>query len=189
MADEWTEIMKQLYFVRHGLSEMNKKNVWSGQTDTPLTPKGHEQAKLLGQHIQMKGLSFDLIVSSPLQRAHDTAKHIATYSKYPPDDIVTHDLFKERYFGSLEGTSKLSLHSIEYILNESAIDKYEGAEPLSELQRRADEAHQYVLSQGKNSVLVVAHGAFGRALYRSINGLSLSAKNIRYKNAHLVRFI
>lgn len=181
--------MKQLYFIRHGLSEMNQQNLWSGQTDTPLTPKGHAQAKLAGEHIKKQGVAFDAIVSSPLQRAHDTAKHIAKHIDYAPNRILLQDLFKERHFGKLEGTSKFSIHAAEYFLNEAAIDKYDRVESLADLQRRADTAHEYLLSLGKDSILVVAHGAFGRALYRSVRDNSVSAKNIRYKNAKIVRFI
>lgn len=181
--------MKQLYFIRHGLSEMNKQNLWSGQTDTPLASKGHEQAKLAGATIKKQGVQFDVIVSSPLQRAHDTARHIAEHIDYAPDRIVVDDLFKERHFGSLEGTSKLSFHTAQYLLSEAAIDSYDNVESFVDLQRRADAAHQYLLSLGKNSVLVVAHGAFGRALYRSVRGNTISAKNIRYKNAQIVRFV
>lgn len=181
--------MKQLYFIRHGLSEMNQQNLWSGQTDTPLAPKGHEQARLAGKTIKKQGMQFDVIVSSPLQRAHDTAKHIAEHIDYAPDHILVHDLFKERNFGKLEGTSKFSIHTAEYLLSEASIDKYDDVETYVDLQRRADAAHEYLMSLGKDSVLVVAHGAFGRALHRSITNGSTSIQNIRYKNAQIVRFV
>ena len=182
--------MKYLYFVRHGLSEMNKQNQWSGHTDSPLSPEGHEQAKNAGLTAKQQGLYFDLIVTSPLQRAHHTAKHIATHLGYPHENIMVNDLFKERHFGSLEGTNALSLLiGARYLLDESSIDKHEGVETLIELQKRANKAFQYLQSLEHDTVLVVSHGAFGRALYRSAHNLPLTKRRMRYNNAEIVKFL
>lgn len=169
---------------------MNKQNRWSGHTDTPLAPEGHEQAKKAGIKAQQEGLIFDIIVSSPLQRAHNTAQHIATHTGYPHETIVLHDLFKERNFGALEGTHALNLKtSVKYLLDESAIDSLEGAETLAELQQRANKAYTYLQTLDHETVLVVAHGAFGRALYRSVHNMPITKRNVRYQNAEVVRFI
>lgn len=181
--------MNQLYFMRHGVSEMNKLKRWSGHIDTPLAPEGHEQAKKAGLQAKGQGLYFDVIVSSPLQRAHHTAQHIATHIDYPHEKIIVHDLFKERYFGSLEGTPAFTLGTAKYLLDESAIDSQGDAESLESLQKRADKAFLYLQSLDNDAILVVAHGAFGRALYRSVHNLPLTKRNIRYKNAEIVRFI
>lgn len=182
--------MKYLYFVRHGLSEMNKQNRWSGYTDTPLAAEGHEQAKNAGLTAKQQGLYFDIIVSSPLQRARHTAKHIAAHVGYPHEKIVIHDLFKERHFGSLEGTNALSLLTgAKYLLDESSIDKHEGVETLDELQKRADDAFQYLQKLEYDTVLVVSHGAFGRALYRSVNNLPITTRKVRYNNAEIIKFL
>lgn len=182
--------MKYLYFTRHGLSVMNQQNRWSGHTDTPLAPEGHEQAKKAGLKAKQAGLAFDIIVSSPLQRAHDTAQHIAAHTGYSHETIVLHDLFKERNFGVLEGKHALSLKTgVKYLLDESAIDSLEGAETLAELQQRADKAYAYLQTLDHETVLVVAHGAFGRALYRAVNDLPITKRNVRYHNAELVQLI
>ena len=180
--------MKHLYFIRHGLSEMNKQGTWSGHTDTPLSDEGHEQAKLAGKTAKQQGISFDVIVSSPLQRAHHTAKHVANHVDYPHENIMLHDLFKERHFGTLEGKRDFRI-SAEYVISEAAIDKYEGVEKMVDMQKRADDALEYLHSLDYDVVLVVAHGAFGRALHRSVNGLPVHKRVIRYKNAELVKLI
>lgn len=177
--------MKYLYFVRHGMSELNKENKWAGRTDTPLTAEGHEQAIVAGKRAKQQGLVFDIILSSPLQRAHDTAKHIAAYTDYPDEDIVLKDFLRERSFGSLEGTSILQTVTVKYLLNEALIDTYDQVEPLVALQKRADDAYQYLQSLTQDTVLVVAHGAFGRALHRSIHGLPLTQRVKRYSNAEM----
>jgi len=179
--------MKQLYFVRHGISEMNKLKLWSGHTDTPLAPEGHDQAKKAGQQAHEQGLHFDIIISSPLQRAHDTAKHIAMHTGYPNEGIVLKDFLKERNFGTLEGTSILRTVSAKYLINEAAIDVYKGVEPFTSLQKRADEAYAYLQTLTHDRILVVAHGAFGRALYRAVHGLPSTKRVSRYKNAKIIQ--
>ncbi len=180
--------MKHLYFVRHGLSEMNKTMQWSGHTDTPLAPEGHKQAQKAGKHARKQGMAFDLIISSPLQRAHHTAQHVATHTEYNHDNIVLHDLFKERHFGDLEGVRSLVI-STKYLLDESCIDDREGVEPLATLHARAQQAYSYLQSLPQDTVLVVSHGAFGRALYRAVNDLPMHYRDVRYRNAEIVKFI
>ena len=180
--------MKYLYFVRHGLSEMNKQGTWSGNTDTPLAPKGHEQAKAAGLRAKQQGLAFDAIVSSPLQRAHHTAQHIATHTGYDHDKIVLNDLLKERGFGALEGTRNIKAGA-EYLLSEQNIDKYDNVESLENLQKRADQALAYLQSLDYDTVLVVAHGAFGRALYRAVNQLPITQRNVKFHNAEIIKFL
>src|SRR3712207_2041072 len=60
--------MRRLYFIRHGESEFNKANKWTGSTDTPLTDTGHKQAKKAGKKLRDQGVVFDIIISSPSQR-------------------------------------------------------------------------------------------------------------------------
>src|SRR5690606_2527197 len=67
--------MKKLYFIRHGLSVMNRQGVFSGSIDTPLTDEGRKQAKRAGKLARDFGI--DYIVSSPLARALETAQIIA----------------------------------------------------------------------------------------------------------------
>lgn len=189
MVHTRANLMKQLYFIRHGVSEMNKLKRWSGHIDTPLAPEGHEQAKKAGLQATEQGLRFDIIISSPLQRAHHTAQHIATHTGYPHEKIVVHDLFKERHFGSLEGMPAFTLGTTKYLLDEAAIDSQDNAESLKDLQKRADKAYAYLQNLDNDVILVVAHGAFGRALYRSVHNLPLTKRNIRYKNAEIVRFL
>jgi 2,3-bisphosphoglycerate-dependent phosphoglycerate mutase len=183
--------MKILYFIRHGESEDNVENRWSGTGDPSLTDKGHRQAQKAGRKAKQQGLSFDIIVSSPRKRARHTAKHIAKQLGYPDDKILIHDLFVERHYGVLEGQVNDPNHGpgTRYFKDESVIDEHEGAETLEELQARANRALEFLKSLDHDTVLVVAHGATGRALYRAVKNLPIETRDIRYKNADLVRFI
>lgn len=173
------------------MSEFNKANKWAGSSDTPLAPEGHDQAKQAGREAKKKGLAFDLIVSSPLQRAHQTAKHIANQLDYPHEKILIHDLFSERSFGELEGqkSHKDFFKTTKYIIDESAIDNYDGVEPLDQLHERAKKAYEYLNNLPHDTILVVGHGASGRALWRVVSGKPASVKNVRYNNAEIVKFI
>jgi broad specificity phosphatase PhoE len=64
-----------LYFVRHGESEANAGGRFAGQTDSPLTALGRDQAEAVAR--ALSGLRFDRVVSSDLSRARDTAVAIA----------------------------------------------------------------------------------------------------------------
>ncbi len=58
-------------FVRHGESESNVVRRWQGHGDSPLSPEGREQARRLGE--RLAGITIDRVITSDLQRAHDTA--------------------------------------------------------------------------------------------------------------------
>lgn len=99
--------MKDLYFTRHGQTVWNVENKICGATDIALTENGHKQAEELGMNI-MKELKsgriyIDEILSSPLQRAFDTAKHIsdATGLELSVDMRLT-----EQNFGKYESTPR-----------------------------------------------------------------------------------
>ena len=89
--------------MRHGLSVMNKQGIFSGRNDTPLTKEGifqcHQAAK------DLKSIQINAIVTSPMKRALDSAKIIAEDIGYPIENIIISDLFVERSFGPLEGTT------------------------------------------------------------------------------------
>jgi len=66
----------KVYFTRHGQNEWNAKNIVCGVNDIPLNEKGKAQAKYLADKISDIG-DIDIIVSSPLSRAKETAEIIA----------------------------------------------------------------------------------------------------------------
>lgn len=154
----------------------------------PLTAKGRAQAQLAGQKARNAGLSFDLIVSSPLSRAHDTAQYIASELAYPHDKIILNDQFIERDFGKLEGRRDL-VAGTKYFIDESAIDQYDGVEKLADLQKRIDDFLTHLHTLRQDTVLVVGHGASGRALRRAIQKEPLSKRGKAFDNAILVRLM
>ena len=145
--------MKHLYFVRHGLSEMNKQGIFSSRSDTPLAPEGCQQAQEAGQWLKDKNV--ELIVASPLQRAHDTAKIIAAELGINEVHIVLNDLFVERDFGELEGAPYDP---------QAPINSTPGAEHSDDVIARAKRGLAWLRQRPETTIVLVSHGAVGRAL-------------------------
>lgn len=151
--------MKYLYFIRHGLSEMNKASRWSGaKSETPLTAEGRVQAKVAG--IAAKDLGIDYIISSPLSRAYDTAQIIAAEIGYPVTLIERNPLLIERDFGSLEGQPWRP---------DEDLDGVADLEPAEVIIERARLLLEYAHTLEAESILISSHGTFGRALRHVIN--------------------
>ncbi|QQS18839.1 histidine phosphatase family protein [Candidatus Saccharibacteria bacterium] len=170
--------MKQLYFIRHGQSELNKRKILAGHTDTPLTAKGREQAKAAGKGAH--GLAIDCIVSSPLSRAHETAQILAREIGFPPDTIILNRLVIERTYGELEGTPWDT---------ESHIDDVDGVETLAEVLARAHETLAYVRSLPYENILIASHGTFGLALLAAIRNEATFQDVDGIPNAEVIRII
>lgn len=97
--------MTRFFLVRHGETEWNKKRIIQGVSDIPLNDTGRAQAASVGAILARH--SFDLIVSSPLSRALETATIIARRLGMPAP-VVIEDL-KERNYGEAEGSSGADL--------------------------------------------------------------------------------
>lgn len=148
--------MQKLYYIRHGLTELNVQGRIAGHTETPLTNEGRKQAKRAGK--LAKKYDIDLITCSPLSRAVETAQLIATELDYPHDKILQHKLLIERNFGPLEGTPWSP---------DLDLDGFTDIETDNLLVERAHLALKWLESLDARNILVVSHGGFGRAL-RSI---------------------
>lgn len=160
--------MKRLFYVRHGETEANATELLSGTIETPLTKNGINQATKVGKEIKANLPKIDLIVCSPLGRAYETAKLIAEEINYPVSKIQRNELFIERTYGTLEGTSNSHFMKPG---NYHELDDVEGAETIEELQKRAVRAFDYINQFNDDNILIVAHNAFGRALKRATKNL------------------
>ena len=90
----------KIYIVRHGETVLNAKGVMQGRLDEPLNKNGRDLAEMAGK--AMKGIRFDCCISSPLDRAKETAKIILRESENDiPIDID--DRLIEVDFGDMEG--------------------------------------------------------------------------------------
>ena len=94
--------MHSIYFARHGETVWNVENKICGMTDSPLTEKGRQQARELGQKVKESGVHIDEILYSPLSRAADTAKAVAEATGLP---ARCEPRLREQCFGKYEGTT------------------------------------------------------------------------------------
>jgi 2,3-bisphosphoglycerate-dependent phosphoglycerate mutase len=98
--------MYKLILLRHGESQWNQENRFTGWTDVPLAPKGVEEAREAGRTFKKEGLSFDLAFSSLLKRANQTL-HYALEELGELWIPTTKDWrLNERHYGALQGLDK-----------------------------------------------------------------------------------
>lgn len=152
--------MGKLYFVRHGQTFWNVENKICGATDIALTPLGHEQAILTGKEILKAGILFDEIISSPLIRASETARHISEVTKKPMrlDARLT-----EQNFGRYESTAR---DGKEFQLaKENFVDRFGSGESMLHLaQRIYNLIDEIKADPERKTYLLVAHNGIARVV-------------------------
>lgn len=155
----------KIYLVRHGQTEKNKFGLVQGQTEADLSEKGRKDAKELINLIET--LNIDIVISSPLKRAIDTAK-IITNNKYP---INIDDRIIERNWGMCEGVNIEEVDTVKcwnfYInTNDNMI------EPVQDFMKRLSEFIEEIRKKySDKKVLIVTHSAVLRAMHYLINGI------------------
>ncbi|MBL6818323.1 MAG: 2,3-bisphosphoglycerate-dependent phosphoglycerate mutase [SAR86 cluster bacterium] len=97
---------RNLILVRHGQSEWNSKNLFTGWKDPGLTELGVKEAKDAGKLIADKGILFDLMYTSMLTRAQKTGDLILQEMRHPEITIIKNEALNERNYGSLAGLNK-----------------------------------------------------------------------------------
>ena len=95
-----------LVLVRHGQSEWNLKNLFTGWRDVDLTEQGHAEAKEAGRKLAARGLRFDIAFTSDLQRAQKTCQHIHDAVGQADLKTVRNVALNERDYGELSGLNK-----------------------------------------------------------------------------------
>ena len=88
--------MLKIYLARHGQNEDNANGILNGHRDMPLTETGIAQAYEAAEKIKDAGLSFDVALSSPLNRALKTAEIISSVNNLPNPEVV--DELIERFW-------------------------------------------------------------------------------------------
>ena len=144
----------KLLVVRHGQSEWNAAGRWQGRADPPLTMEGRRQAAAAAQKLG----SFDAVVSSPLQRAAETAAIIVEHLDIGP--VLTEPDLMERDAGEWQGLTRAEIEMDwpGFLENGERPPAYEPDgvmlnRVLGALGRIADRA-----GEAGGEVLVVAHG-------------------------------
>lgn len=141
------------WFLRHGETDWNARNLSQGNIDIPLNAVGIAQAETAAGLLRGRGIRT--IVSSPLSRAHDTAQAVARAIGCA---VALDEELREVSFGVQEGQPMAGWFA-DWVAERFTP---EGAESFADLRRRAARALNRALAQ-TSPVLVVAHGALFRA--------------------------
>lgn len=98
--------MQQLVLIRHGESEWNKLNLFTGWTDVDLSEKGHQEAIQGGQLLKDAGFDFDICYTSYLKRAIHTLNHVLDVLDRNFLPVIKSWKLNERHYGALQGLNK-----------------------------------------------------------------------------------
>ncbi len=171
---------RTLVLVRHGQSEWNLKNLFTGWRDADLTEKGHEEAKTAGRLLKARRLTFDIAFTSVLQRAEKTCVHILNEIGQPDLKTIHNQALNERDYGDLSGLNKDDArekwgHEQVHIWRRSYDTPPPGGESLRDTGARVWPYYMHVMQPHvlrEGAVLVSAHGNSLRALIMALDGLT-----------------
>ena len=96
----------KLVLVRHGQSEWNAKNLFTGWKDPKLTDLGIQEAIKAGDLLETRNLKFDLMFTSDLFRAQETGRLILEQMNHTDIQVVKDQALNERNYGDLAGLNK-----------------------------------------------------------------------------------
>lgn len=173
-------LTNNLVLVRHGESEWNKKNLFTGWRNPDLTDKGVIEARWAGRVLRDEGLRFDVAFTSVLKRAQHTLDIILDESRQPDVPTIRDAALNERSYGDLSGLNK-----------DEARDRW-GEEQVKIWRRSYDIAppngeslkdtaarvvpywteHIWPRVKAGETVIVVAHGNSLRALIMHLEDLT-----------------
>ena len=171
---------RNLILVRHGQSEWNAKNLFTGWENPGLTDKGLDEAKNAGILISNLNIQFDLLFTSALVRAQLTGAKILEEISQEKINTIKNKSLNERFYGDLQGLNKDECRK-KWGLDQVQIWRrsYDvgppGGESLKECGNRVlpyflDKIYPLVL-EGKN-IIVSAHGNSLRSLIKHLDKLS-----------------
>ena len=172
--------MSNLVLIRHGQSEWNEKNLFTGWRDPDLTAQGVDEAKAAGQALKQQGLVFDLAFTSDLQRAQKTLTLLLAEQGQSDLPTTKNQALNERDYGDLAGLNKDDAREKwgaeqVHIWRRSYDTPPPGGESLKDTGARVlpyyDSAILPLIKAGKN-ILIAAHGNSLRSLVMRLEGLS-----------------
>jgi alpha-ribazole phosphatase/probable phosphoglycerate mutase len=203
-----------IYMMRHGETAMNIERLLQGRLDTHLNEKGRDDAALAGKFLQEKGLSPDIIWTSPLVRAKETAE-IAT--GIDRSEFVVEPLLIEMSFGKYEGRcvkDKTDPFNRDFFASPDTCLLPDDAETFPQLIERAgelldklirfeDETYANEKATDKNktendqekkesqkTILLTSHGAFLHAILANINNTPIhNFWDQKFKNCEIIHLI
>ena len=176
--------MKNILLIRHGQSEWNKLNLFTGFKNIELSDQGIDEANKAGQNFKNLNIKFDIVFTSELKRAQETAKIILKNLDqwdhlYGEGKIITDIKLNERDYGDLTGLNKKETadkfgEEQVYKWRRGYSDQPPNGESLEDVVRRVkiyfkESINPAILSADNNNILIAAHGNSLRALLIVMN--------------------
>ena len=176
--------MKNILLIRHGQSEWNKLNLFTGFKNIELSEQGIDEANKAGQNFKNLNIKFDIVFTSELKRAQETAKIILINLDqwdhlYGEGKIITDIKLNERDYGDLTGLNKKETADK---FGEEQVHKWRrgysdqppNGESLEDVVRRVkiyfeESIKPAIQSADNNNILIAAHGNSLRALLIVMN--------------------
>ena len=176
--------MKNILLIRHGQSEWNKLNLFTGFKNIELSEQGIDEANKAGQNFKNLNIKFDIVFTSKLKRAQETAKIILKNLNqwdhlYEKGKIKTDINLNERDYGDLTGLNKKETADK---FGEEQVHKWRrgysdqppNGESLEDVVRRVkiyfeESINPAIQSADNNNILIAAHGNSLRALLIVMN--------------------
>ena len=176
--------MKNILLIRHGQSEWNKLNLFTGFKNIELSEQGIEEANKAGQNFKNLDIKFNIVFTSELKRAQETAKIILQNLDQwdflnNEGKIISNINLNERDYGDLTGLNKKETAEK---FGEEQVHKWRrgysdqppNGESLEDVVRRVkkyfEEVIQPAIQSAKNdNILIAAHGNSLRALLIVMN--------------------
>jgi 2,3-bisphosphoglycerate-dependent phosphoglycerate mutase len=169
-----------LVLCRHGQSEWNLKNLFTGWKDPDLTAQGVAEARSAGQRLKAQGISFDIAFTSALSRAQKTCALMLAEIGQPGLQTIEDEALNERDYGELSGLNKDDARQKwgeeqVHIWRRSYDVPPPGGESLKDTAARVLPYYVHAILPEVMSgrrVLVAAHGNSLRALIMAMEGLT-----------------
>lgn len=167
------------FVIRHGQTEWNSANRLMGVSDIPLNTEGKKQAIAAADYL--KTIPLDIIVTSPLQRAVETARIIRKH--HPEVPLKKLDKLHERNFGSLEGKKYEEANNLYPQIILGHMWQYPDFRPpdgesLSDVSQRAKHVITHLLRHYEGQKIgVISHGSFIRNFFSVLLDIPLEHIN------------
>ncbi len=176
--------MKNILLIRHGQSEWNKLNLFTGFKNIELSEQGIEEANKAGQNFKNLDIKFNIVFTSELKRAQETAKIILQNLEQwdflnNEGKIISNINLNERDYGDLTGLNKKETAEK---FGEEQVHKWRrgysdqppNGESLEDVVRRVTKYFEEVIkpaiqSNENDNILIAAHGNSLRALLIVMN--------------------
>lgn len=168
--------MKKIYLIRHGETESNRKGIFRGRLDIPLSQNGKEQAKDLRGYFEDSPV--DAVYTSPLSRAVETAETV-----FPGHQVIKEPLLDNLDLGEWSGMEKSIVQERfprqwqDWVTRPESIT-FPGGERLADVHRRSQLFFEKVLAAETEAIAVVSHRSVVKVMIAAALGV---AKNYYWK--------